>query len=90
MTIISTLKQYVERGLFYEAVVEDGSDIIFIVDYDGNILYHNPSVEDTLGHPPKSLIGKNFFQYIETETLKDLKKLFKQSTTKPYEESIEF
>lgn len=87
---IDSLKQYVQKGLFYEAVVEDGSDIIFIVDYDGNILYHNPSVEDTLGHPPKSLIGKNFFSYIEKDTLKELEIAFQESVAKPYEESIEF
>ena len=53
---IKDLKDYVNKGLFYEAVVEDGSDIIFIVDYNGLILYHNPSVEETLGHAPKSLV----------------------------------
>ncbi len=55
------LDNYVRRGAFYEAVVEDGSDIIFIVDYTGNIHYHNASVKETLGYRSKSLIGKNFF-----------------------------
>ncbi|WP_155209214.1 PAS domain S-box protein, partial [Fulvivirga aurantia] len=85
-----SLQQYVKEGLFYKAVVEDGSDIIFIVDYEGNILYHNPSVEETLGHAPGSLINQNFFDYIEPETLSALHKEFKKSTTKPYDESIEF
>lgn len=87
---IKSLKEYVKEGLFYKAVVEDGSDIIFIVDYEGNILYHNPSVEDTLGHAPKSLIGKNFFDFIHPETLNDFKVEFSQSVSKPYDESIEF
>ncbi len=87
---IKSLQEYVSKGLFYEAVVEDGSDIIFIVDYHGNILYHNPSVEDTLGHAPDSLIGKNFFDFIKPETLTDLKKEFLKSVSKPYDESIEF
>jgi len=86
----NSLKEYVKEGIFYKAVVEDGSDIIFIVDYKGNILYHNPSVEDTLGHAPGSLVNQNFFDYIEPETLDDLKKEFEKSTTKPYDESIEF
>lgn len=85
-----SLKEYVDYGLFYKAVVEDGSDIIFIVDYYGNILYHNPSVEETLGHAPGSLVHQNFFDYIEPETLKDFKLEFEKSTTKPYDESIEF
>ncbi|MEQ9167062.1 MAG: PAS domain S-box protein, partial [Fulvivirga sp.] len=87
---IKSLLDYVNQGLFYKAVVEDGSDIIFIVDYKGNILYHNPSVEDTLGHAPDSLIGKNFFDYIKPSTLKSFKSEFKKSISKPYDESIEF
>lgn len=87
---ISSLKDYVDKGLFYEAVVEDGSDIIFIVDYNGNILYHNPSVEETLGHSPGSLINKNFFDFIKPNTLDAFKAEFKKSVSKPYDESIEF
>ncbi len=86
----NNLHDYVTKGSFYKAVVEDGSDIIFIVDYNGNILYHNPSVEETLGHAPGSLVNQNFFDYIEPGTLKMLHKEFKKSTTKPYDESIEF
>ncbi|MEM7110259.1 MAG: ATP-binding protein, partial [Bacteroidota bacterium] len=84
------LIKYVQKGLFYKSVVEDGSDIIFIVDYEGNILYHNPSVEDTLGHEPGSLIGKNFFEFIKPEALKSLRKEFAASTNKPYDENVEF
>ena len=32
------LQQYVKKGSFYEAVVEDGSDIIFIVDFEGRFI----------------------------------------------------
>ncbi|HNP17679.1 MAG TPA: ATP-binding protein [Fulvivirga sp.] len=85
-----SLKDYLAKGLFYKAVVEDGSDIIFIVDYKGNILYHNPSVEETLGHAPSSLVNENFFDYIKPSTLKEFKREFDQSISKPYDESIEF
>lgn len=90
MEVIKSLTDYVNKGAFYKAVVEDGSDIIFIVDYNGNILYHNPSVEETLGHAPFSLIGKIFFDFVEPETLKTFRTEFEKSTTKPYDESIEF
>ncbi len=84
------LKSYVKKGLFYQSVVEDGSDIIFIVDYKGEIIYHNTSVEETLGHKPNSLIGKNFFDYIIPQSLSEFKKKYQQSTKKPYSESVEF
>ena len=90
MEEIKGLNEYVEKGMFYQAVVEDGSDIIFIVDYKGNILYHNPSVEETLGHKPNSLTGKNFFDFIEPEAHKKVSADFKKATTKPYQGNIEF
>jgi PAS domain S-box-containing protein len=84
------LQQYVTKGSFYKAVVEDGSDLIFVVDFDGNICYHNSSVGDTLGYKSKNLIGKNFFNYILPSTLSDFKVKFKQSQKRAYTEKVEF
>lgn len=84
------LEQYVKKGSFYKAVVEDGSDIIFVVDYDGKIHYHNTSVHETLGYRSNRLIGKNFFDYVRIETLQDLKRQFKQSQKRAYSENVEF
>jgi len=84
------LKNYVKKGLFYKSVVEDGSDVIFIVDYSGEILYLNASVEETLGYKPKSLIGRNFFEFILPEKLSEFKKSYQISIKKPYQESVEF
>ena len=69
------LEQYIKKGSFYKAVVEDGSDLIFVVDYSGNICYHNSSVGETLGYKSKSLAGKNFFDYINTHRTEEFKKL---------------
>ena len=90
MPTSNKLKEYVSNGKFYKAVVEDGADIIFVVNYHGEILYHNPSVEETLGHPPLSLIGHNFFDYIMPETVNELKGKFFDCINEPYAESIEF
>lgn len=84
------LQQYVKKGSFYEAVVEDGSDIIFIVDYEGTIHYHNTAVHQTLGYRPKSLDGNNFFDYILPETVDELKRQFKKSQQRAYTQNIEF
>ena len=61
------IDDFIKSGEFYKSVVEDGTDIVFLVDYSGEIKYHNPSVEITLGHKPNSLIGKNFFDFIHIE-----------------------
>lgn len=84
------LETYVKKGNFYKAVVEDGSDIIFIVDFEGNILYHNASVHETLGYRAKSLIGKNFFDYILPSSLGEFKSSFKQTQKRVYTEKVEF
>jgi PAS domain S-box-containing protein len=87
---MKSLESYVATGSFYKSVVEDGSDIIFIVDFDGDILYHNDSVEETLGHQPKSLIGKNFFDFILPASRDVFRRKYTESTLKLYTESIEF
>jgi PAS domain S-box-containing protein len=84
------LSDYVAKGKFYESVVEDGSDIIFIVDFKGHILYHNDAAEEVLGYKPKSLIDKNMFDFVKPETHAEFAKSFAESIRKPYSDSIEF
>jgi PAS domain S-box-containing protein len=83
------LQHYLKKGSFYETVVEDGSDMIFIVDYDGNIHYHNGSVKGTLGYRAKSLEGKNFFDFILPGSVEELRLKFKQSQKRAYTEKVE-
>lgn len=85
-----SLSDYVRKGKFYEAVVEDGSDIIFVVDYQGTILYHNGSVKQTLGYRAKALVDKNFFEFIKPEMVDTVRKNFKASCRKSYTSGIEF
>lgn len=82
-------KQYVRKGSFYAAVVEDGSDLIFLVDFDGNIHYHNSSVRGTLGYKGNTLNGKNFFHFIPPSAVDELKRKFKQSEKRAYTEKVE-
>jgi PAS domain S-box-containing protein len=84
------LDGYIRKGKFYEAVVEDGSDIIFIVDFEGNILYHNSSVRVSLGYRSRSLVGRNFFDYILPESLAEVKSRFKRSQKRAYTQQVEF
>jgi PAS domain S-box-containing protein len=83
------LQHYVGKGAFYKAVVQDGSDIVFVVDYHGNIFYHNTSVRETLGHKENSLIGKNFFDYIKPSAREELMDKFKKSQKRAYTEKVE-
>src|SRR5690606_18812091 len=87
---MKTLEGYIRRGRFYEAVVEDGSDIILIVDFQGTILYHNSAVRVSLGYRSRSLIGRNFFDYIHPDTLPGVKSEFKRSQRRAYTQQVEF
>jgi PAS domain S-box-containing protein len=84
------LSSYVRKGRFYQAVVDDGSDIIFVVDYEGAILYHNRSVKDTLGYRARSLLGKNFLDFIHPGQAAEIRKKFKACTRKSYAAGVEF
>jgi PAS domain S-box-containing protein len=83
------LEQYIKKGSFYKTVVEDGSDIIFIIDYTGDIWYHNSSTRETLGYRSKSLIGKNIFEYILPSSVGSISQLFKQIQKRAYTEKVE-
>ncbi|HLT73195.1 MAG TPA: ATP-binding protein [Cyclobacteriaceae bacterium] len=87
---MKTLENYIRKGRFYEAVVEDGSDIIFIVDFNGNILYHNSAVRVSLGYRSRSLIGRNFFDYIHPDALAVVRSEFKRSQKRAYTQQVEF
>ena len=43
----------------FRLLIENGSDIITIVDLDGTIRYESPSVERVLGFKPEELVGTN-------------------------------
>ncbi len=86
---MKSLSSYAKKGLFYKSVVEEGSDVIFIVDYRGLILYCNNSVRD-LGYRASGLIGKNFFDFIEPSILPNFKIEFKKCTKRRFSESVEF
>jgi len=86
---MKSLSGYVKKGLFFKSVVEEGSDVIFIVDYKGLILYCNNSIRD-LGYKESGIIGKNFFDFIEPSLLTEFKKEFQKITRKRFSESVEF
>lgn len=87
---MTTLSNYVKKGGFYKAVVEDGSDIIFIIDYDGKIRYHNSSVKDTLGYTAKSLIGKNLLDFLLPSSHHEFNSIFAKIKRKRYHKAAEF
>lgn len=83
------LKKYVDKGLFFKSVVEDGSDVVMVADFDGQILYHNHSLK-FYGYKGKELIGKSFFDFLHPDEVKRVKNSFKSSIKKEFNRSVEF
>lgn len=51
----------------FKALVQDGSDMLAILDEQVNYMYVSPASEKVLGIPPEKLIGKNASEFIHGE-----------------------
>ena len=72
----------------YREILDANSDIIFMIDINGNILFINKQVELLQGYKDKDLIGKKFYEIIlESESSKYYSK-FKNATIKKGEFTI--
>ena len=58
----------------FQALIQNSSDIIRILDRHGLIVYESASAERILGYPPDYMIGKDPFEYIHPEDLERVKK----------------
>src|SRR5690606_33105650 len=62
----------------YRSLIENGSDVIGIVDPSGHIRYTSPSTERVLGIMPEDLIGRNAFDFIHPDDVEPTKAVFQQ------------
>ena len=56
----------------FKALVQDGSDVISILDENFHYTYISPSARNTLGAEPEKLIGSNAFKYVHKDDLPNL------------------
>jgi len=61
---ISDRKDREEELERYEALVENTSDMVTLVDKYGTILYQSPSVERILGYDSEEAVGNNVFGFV--------------------------
>ena len=64
-----TLAQRLER---FQALVENASDIAFILDSNGMIRYASPAIERVLGYGPRELMGRRIFRFLHADTVSDM------------------
>lgn len=71
---------------YYRALIENSLDIVTIIDANGIVLYHSPSVERLLGYKPNELVGRrgrSIFHPDDFELADHVLNQFRQSPNKP-------
>ena len=54
---------------YWQALVENTSDLVTIIDTRGVIVYQNQAVERILGFKPEEFVGKNAAEFVQAEDL---------------------
>lgn len=57
----------------FKALVQEGSDLIAILDEEGNYIYASPTSTSVLGIPPEEFMGKNAFEFIHPDDIEQTK-----------------
>jgi len=63
---------------YFRSLIENATDIIAVLDVDGNIVYESPSVEKILGYISEELINKNFSKFVHPADLPNIMRIFEK------------
>ena len=67
----------------FKALVQEASDLVMILDFNGNFSHVSPSSELIMGIPAEQMLKMNFFYFIHPEDIKQVKKnILKLKNTK--------
>jgi len=67
----------------FKSLVQNGSDIILILDHDGTVRYASPAIERVIGHTPEEVVGNDNFFRVHPEDAKRLRRAFVRVARKP-------
>lgn len=65
------------------SLIENATDVITVLNREGNRVYVSPSVERSLGYRPEELIGKNPFELVHPDDAQVLRELFTSGINQP-------
>ncbi len=72
----------------FRTLIQKSSDVITILDRDGNFVYVAPSVKKTLGYHEDELRGKSAFDFIHTEDIVESRSIFRKMLEHSDEEMV--
>ena len=67
---INAQQALIESAHYFKALVQDGADLISILDVSGNYKYVSPSSKNIIGIESKKLLNKNVFDFIHKDDKK--------------------
>jgi PAS domain S-box-containing protein len=70
-----------QRQRRFQALVEQSTDIISVIDADGRIQYQSPSLERILGHDPDGTVGNLAWEYVHPDDRANIKRTFEEWKT---------
>ena len=79
----SSLAELDRREKRFRSMVENGSDVISVLDGRGAYVYQSPSIERVLGYRPEELAGKNALDLIHPEDLHNTLDTLKKTIQNP-------
>lgn len=62
-----TESELTEKDKRFRALIENITDLISLVDKNGNIIYVSPSINKVLGYDASVYVGKNIFDFIDKQ-----------------------
>ncbi len=71
---------YEER---FRALVQNSSDLIVVLDGNGDCVYASPSITKILGYAPEDVIGLNAFKFLLPDNLESARELFNNCLAHP-------
>lgn len=60
----------------YRNLIETANDLIYEVDYKGNIVYVNPFTVKSLGYLKKEIIGQNYLKFVRPDYIESVKEFY--------------
>ncbi|HAF30030.1 MAG TPA: hypothetical protein DCG75_13400 [Bacteroidales bacterium] len=75
-------QKLLESEEYFRTLIENSSDVISIIDINGNIRYESPSHHKVLGYKTGELLNRNAFEFVHPEDLERISQLFMQLINK--------
>ena len=70
-----------KKDAFYQAIVNNFYDAIYILDINNTIIYSNHSVKRVLGIEPGEMLGKRFTDFVHPDDIYNVQKILSNSKT---------